>query len=136
MSASGGFARFLRFAAVGVVGTLAHYALLVGLVEGAGAPPLAGASAGFVLGALVNYVLARRLVFASTRSHAQALPRFFAVALAGLAWTALLMSLFMALLGLHYLPAQLLTTALLLLWHYAGNALWTFRRGRYDMEAR
>ena len=58
------------------------------------------------------------------------------VLLAGLAWTALLMSLFMALLGLHYLPAQLLTTALLLLWHYAGNALWTFRRGRHDMEAR
>ena len=29
--------------------------------------------AGFVLGALVNYALARRLVFASTRSPAQAL---------------------------------------------------------------
>ena len=93
MSASGGLARFLRFAAVGAVGTLAHYALLVALVEGAGAPPLAGATAGFVLGALVNYALARRLVFASTRSHAQALPRFFAVALAGLAWTALLLIL-------------------------------------------
>ncbi len=56
--------------------------------------------------------------------------------LAGLAWTALLMSLFMELLGLHYLLAQVLTTALLLLWHYAGNALWTFRRGRRDTESR
>ena len=82
MSPSGGCARFLRFAAVGAVGTLAHYALLLALVEGADAPPLAGAIAGFMLGALVNYALARRLVFASTRSHAQALPRFFAVALA------------------------------------------------------
>ena len=34
---------FLRFAAVGAVGTLAHFALLLALVEGAGAPPLAGA---------------------------------------------------------------------------------------------
>ncbi|MER2555679.1 MAG: GtrA family protein [Thauera sp.] len=136
MSAPRGFARFLRFAAVGAVGTLAHYALLLALVEGAGAPPLWGAVAGFVLGALVNYALARRLVFASTRSHGQALPRFFAVALAGLAWTALLMSLFMELLGLHYLLAQVLTTALLLAWHYAGNALWTFRRGRRDVELR
>lgn len=134
MSAPGGFARFLRFAAVGAVGTLAHYALLLALVEGAGAPPLAGAAAGFTLGALVNYALARRLVFASTRSHGQALPRFFAVALAGLAWTALLMSLFIELLGLHYLLAQLLTTALLLSWHYAGNALWTFRLGRRAVE--
>jgi len=48
----------------------------------------------------------------------------------------LLMSLFMELLGLHYLLAQVLTTALLLLWHYAGNALWTFRRGRRDTESR
>lgn len=120
--------RFLRFAAVGAVGTLAHYALLVALVEGAGAPPLAGAVAGFVLGALINYALARRLVFVSAHSHGQALPRFFAVAGAGLAWTALLMTLFVDGLGLHYLAAQILTTAVLLLWHYAGNALWTFRR--------
>ena len=136
MSNAATLARFLRFAAVGAVGTLAHYALLIALVEGAGAPPLAGAAAGFVLGALVNYALARRLVFASGRSHAQALPRFFAVALAGLAWTALLMTAFIEGLGVHYLAAQLLTTALLLLWHYAGNALWTFRRGRRDTESR
>ncbi len=136
MNAPGRIARFLRFAAVGAVGTLAHYALLLALVEGVGAPPLAGAAAGFALGALVNYALARRLVFASTRSHAQALPRFFAVALTGLAWTALLMSVFMGGLGLHYLLAQVLTTALLLLWHYGGNALWTFRRDRHGAEAR
>ena len=109
---------------------------MLALVEGVGAPPLAGAAAGFALGALVNYALARRLVFASTRSHAQALPRFFAVALTGLAWTALLMSVFMGGLGLHYLLAQVLTTALLLLWHYGGNALWTFRRDRHGAEAR
>lgn len=128
--------RFLRFAAVGAAGTLAHYALLVALVEGGGAPPLAAAAAGFVFGALVNYTLARRLVFASGRSHVQALPRFFAVALAGLAWTALLMTALVDGLGLHYLVAQCLTTALLLLWHYAGNALWTFRRDHGGAEPR
>ncbi|ATE58583.1 GtrA family protein [Thauera sinica] len=128
MSKPGGLRRFIRFAAVGAVGTLAHYALLLVLVEGSGASPLAGATAGFVLGAVVNYTLARLLVFDSDRAHAEALPRFFVVAAMGLGWTALLMTLFVDFAGLHYLAAQVVTTALLLLWHYAGNALWTFHR--------
>ena len=123
----GGLVRFIRFAAVGAVGTLAHYALLLVMVEAFGASPLAGATAGFVLGAIVNYALARLLVFDSDRTHVEALPRFFAVATVGLVWTALLMKLFVDVLGLHYLVAQVITTALLLLWHYAGNAVWTFR---------
>lgn len=128
MSKPRGLVRFLRFAAVGAVGTLAHYALLLVMVEGFDARPLVGAAAGFVLGAVVNYALSRLLVFDSDRSHVEALPRFFAVATIGLAWTALLMSLFVDVLGLHYLLAQVITTGLLLLWHYAGNALWTFRQ--------
>lgn len=126
--------RFIRFAAVGAVGTLAHYALLLTLVEGFGASPLVGATAGFVLGAVVNYALARLLVFDSDRTHVEALPRFFAVATIGLAWTALLMTLFVDVFGLHYLLAQLATTALLLLWHYAGNAVWTFRHRERQAE--
>lgn len=122
--------RFVRFAAVGAVGTVAHYALLLFMVEVLGTPALAGAAAGFVLGAVVNYTLSRTLVFDSTRPHGEALPRFFAVAVVGLGWTAVLMTLLVDFVGLHYLLAQLLTTALLLLWHYVGNALWTFRRVR------
>jgi putative flippase GtrA len=127
--------RFLRFAMVGAVGTVAHYALLLALVEGAGTDPILGSVAGFVLGALVNYTMNRTLVFRSERAHTEALPRFFTVAGIGLAWNALLMYLLAELLGLHYLLAQILTTALLLLWHYAGNALWTFRRKNAAGEA-
>lgn len=122
------FVRLLRFAAVGAVGTLAHYALLLVLVEGAGSNPVVGSAAGFVLGALVNYGLGRVFVFRSDRAHVEALPRFFAVAGAGLVFNALLMHLLTHELGVHYLLAQIATTALLLLWHYAGNAVWTFRR--------
>lgn len=120
--------RLLRFAAVGAIGTVAHYALLLALVEAAGIDPLVGSVAGFMLGALVNYAMNRRLVFRSDRAHAEALPRFFAVAGIGVVWNALLMSVLMGPIGLHYLPAQVVTTGLLLLWHYAGNARWTFRR--------
>lgn len=123
-------ARLTRFAAVGALGTLAHYALLLALVEGRVAPPVAASVAGFVLGALVNYTMSRRFVFRSERAHVEALPRFFAVAGVGAAGNALLMAVLAGWLGLHYLLAQVVTTGLLVLWHYAGNALWTFRRRR------
>ena len=128
MSEPGHATRFLRFAIVGAVGTAAQYALLLALVEGAGADPVVGSVAGFVLGALVNYTLNRTLVFRSDRAHVEALPRFLAVAGMGLCWNALLMYVLVDVAGVHYFIAQILTTGLLLGWHYAGNALWTFRR--------
>lgn len=127
--------RFAHFALLGLVGTAAHYALLVALVELAGADPVVGAGAGFGLGALVNYLMSHRFVFRSQRAHQEALPRFLAVAVAGLLWTALLMELFTRYLGWPYLAAQILTTGILLFWHYAGNALWTFRHRRRPAPA-
>ncbi|AYH42553.1 GtrA family protein [Azoarcus sp. DN11] len=125
---SGHLGRFLRFAAVGAVGTIAHYTLLLALVEGVGVDPVAGSVAGFLLGALVNYTMNRTLVFRSDRAHVEALPRFLAIAGMGLCWNALLMYLFVDLAGVHYLLAQVVTTGILLGWHYLGNALWTFRK--------
>lgn len=135
MRSRSGLVRFVRFAAVGLVGTVAHYALLVALVEGGGVKPLPGSIAGFLLGALVNYTFSRRFVFDSDRSHVQALPRFMAVAGMGLCWNALLMYLLADRIGLHYLLAQMLTTGLLLCWHYVGNAVWTFGRGKAAKSA-
>ncbi|NMG73596.1 GtrA family protein [Aromatoleum diolicum] len=127
MKDSGHARRFLRFAVVGAVGTAAHYALLLALVEGVGVDPVAGSVAGFLLGALVNYTLNRTLVFGSDRAHVEALPRFLAIAGMGLCWNALLMYVLVDVLGVHYFIAQVFTTGLLLGWHYVGNALWTFR---------
>ncbi|GAB3131755.1 GtrA family protein [Novispirillum itersonii] len=119
--------QFLLFACVGAGGTLAHYAVLIGLVEVARLSPMAGAAAGFVVGGLVNYVLNRTVVFRSDRSHTEALPRFFAIAATGLVWTMLLMAAMTDGLGLPYLLAQAMTTGLLLVWHYLLNRIWTFR---------
>lgn len=120
--------RFVRFAVVGAFGTAAHYALLLALVEILGADPVVGSVAGFLLGALVNYTLNRRWVFRSDREHLEALPRFLAVAGMGLVGNSTLMALLVGMGELHYLLAQILTTSLLLVWHYVANALWTFRK--------
>lgn len=117
----------LLFAALGGVGTLAQYAVLISLVQGGLARPVAGSCAGFAVGGLVNYQLGRRLVFRSAKPHREAMAKFFTIAGIGLGLNAALMALLTGPLTASYLPAQILVTGLLVLWHYAGNALWTFR---------
>src|SRR5512139_185236 len=63
-------AQFLKFAAGGAVGTACHYATLVLWVEVLGGAVVPGAFVGFCIGALVNYLIARRFVFRSKRPHA------------------------------------------------------------------
>ena len=124
-----GLRRFGGFAAVGAVGTAFSYLLLVGLVELAGVDPVSASAAGFLLGAVVNYSLSRKLVFRSQRAHREALPRFLAVAGSGLLLNTLLMGLLTRHTAVPYLISQMLVTGLLLGWHYLLNVLWTFRSG-------
>ncbi|GLK83728.1 GtrA family protein [Ancylobacter defluvii] len=121
---------FLLFASLGALGTLAQYAVLVMLASGAGIDPVAASTAGFLTGGVVNYLLSRSIAFRSDRPHREAAPRFFLVAGCGLVLNALMMAGFTRGLSLPYLPAQLVATGLLVLWHYAGNLLWTFRPAR------
>lgn len=118
---------FLLFAALGAVGTSAQYAVLVGLVSGLGFGPVLGSTAGFLTGGLVNYTLNRSIAFRSSKPHRETAPKFFAIAGVGLVLNALLMALLTRQVGAPYLLAQVLTTLMLLLWHYGANALWTFR---------
>lgn len=127
MTAAAHFRRFVAFAAVGLVGTAAHYLTLTGLVELGGIDPVAGSVAGFIVGAAVNYTLNYRLTFRSHKSHREAATKFFAVAASGFVINAALMHVLVNLADLPYLLAQVGVTGFLVFWHYALNALWTFR---------
>lgn len=119
--------QFVGFAAVGSVGLAAHYLVLTGLVELLSVDPVVASVAGFLVGAVVNYGLNRRLVFRSDRAHSAAGPRFFAVAASGLAINAALMTLLVDYLAVYYLAAQVVVTVGLTVWHFALNKYWTFR---------
>jgi putative flippase GtrA len=121
---------FLLFAALGAVGTLVQYAVLVALVQSAGTDAVLASTLGFLSGGVVNYLLARTIAFRSSKHTHEAATKFFLVAGIGLCLNGLLMTGFTAGLALPYLLAQVLTTGLVLLWHYAGNALWTFREAK------
>ncbi|MCP8937067.1 GtrA family protein [Alsobacter sp. SYSU M60028] len=121
------FRQFSAFAGVGLVAAVAHYGALIGLVEGAGASPVPATLAGYVLGGVVSYALNRRYAFDSDRPHREATWRFATVAGVGFVLTGLFMGLFNGRLGLPYLPAQVLTTGVVLLWSFSANRFWTFR---------
>ena len=119
-------AQFVRYAGAGVIGTVAHYAVLVTLVQVAQTGAVAASTAGAIVGAGINYFLNHRFTFASEQSHRRALPRFAAVAAAGVVLNALVLAAVLALAGSHYLVAQVIATLVVLLAGYLANRTWTF----------
>jgi putative flippase GtrA len=122
--AAGG--QFARFVLVGAAATAVHYALLIGLVEAAGARPVPATVLGSIAGALVGYAGNRQFTFKSGVPHMRGLPRFLLVALAGLVLNAGIMALLSGPLGIHYLLAQVVATGIVLVWNFAANRHWTF----------
>ncbi|HEY8212689.1 MAG TPA: GtrA family protein [Methylocystis sp.] len=114
------------YATVGVGATLAHYAVLIALVEGGGWRAVPATLCGYVVGGVVAYLLNRRHTFESERPHAEATWRFALVAFAGFCVTYALMSLFVDRWGAPYLPAQVVTTVLSMFVTFALNRRWTF----------
>ena len=120
------FRQLASYASVGVVATLAHYAVLLTLVEGAGWRPVPATLHGYVVGGVVSYLLNRRHTFVSNRSHADAGWRFALVAFAGFCVTFAIMRLFVDIWGAPYLPAQVATTVLVMFLTFCINKTWTF----------
>ena len=118
--------QFVRYAGAGVIGTAAHNAVLVALVQGAGAGVVVASTAGAIAGAAINYILNHRFTFASRESHRRALPRFAVVAAAGITLNALVLAGMLALVGPHYLVAQVAATLAVLVAGYIANRAWTF----------
>ena len=118
--------QFTTFFGVGLVAAVAHYGLLVALVEGGGLHPVPATLAGYVAGGLVSYALNRRHTYTSRRPHREATWRFALVALVGFLLTWLFMYAFTIGLGAPYLPAQLVTTGIVMLWSFLAHKAWTF----------
>ncbi len=123
------FRQFSSFVVVGFIATGVHYALLIGLVEIAGISAVAAALIGFLAGGTVSYSLNRRHVFRTKLPHEAAVARFTLVAAVGFGLTYIFMSLFVHAAGIPYLPAQVATTGIVLLWNFAAHRMWTFPAG-------
>ena len=119
--------QFFWYIVAGGIATAVHYAVLIALVELFGASAAPSAAVGALCGAAVSYLLNRRMTFAgSSAGHAQALPRFMAIALLGAVLNGVLVWLGVHQFGWHYLLAQVLATVLVLGLTFRLNRLWTF----------
>ena len=124
------FRQIGSFLGVGVISTAIHYAILIGLVQIGGFEPVPSALCGFVIGGVVSYLLNRRHTFGSERPHKEAAWRFASVAGVAFVITYALMLLFVRAWLLPYIPAQMVTTGVVMIWTFAANRLWTFRDER------
>jgi putative flippase GtrA len=118
--------QFFWFVGVGLVAMLAHYGLLIGLVESRLMAPVPATLVGYLAGGLVSYTLNRRHTFASGRPHTEAVWRFAIVAGVGFCLTYVFMHIFVDRLAAPYIPAQVVTTGIVMFWSFAANKLWTF----------
>lgn len=110
----------------GLAAAVAHYGVLIGLVEGARWTPVPATLCGYVAGGIVSYALNRRLTFASRREHRDAIWRFAIVASVGFLLTGVLMALLVDGWRIPYLAAQMATTGCVLVWSFLAHKLWTF----------
>jgi putative flippase GtrA len=120
------FRQFSTFASVGLIATGLHYAILIGVVEFAGISALTGSLMGYSAGGLVSYVLNRSHTFRSDRPHDEAAWRFALIVFFGFALTYFCMRLLVENAGVPYLPAQIATTATVMLWNFGAHKAWTF----------
>jgi putative flippase GtrA len=118
--------QFIAFSGVGVVAAVAHYGVLILLVEMGGISPVVATLWGFVAGAIVSYTLNRRFTFRSDRPHRSAVPRFLAVTAGGFVLNGVAMWLLNEQWGIPYLVAQVIATAVVLFWNFTANRFWTF----------
>ncbi len=118
---------FMRVLLSGGIATLAQFGTMIVLVELTATPALGASLAGYLIGMLVGYLLNYHFAFRSHRLHQDTLWRFVVVAGLGFAFNGLLMAWFLEFVGMGYLLAQLITTAVVFLWNFAANGLWTFK---------
>lgn len=116
----------LAYGAAGIAGTVAHYTVLILLVQHYGAEPVGASTFGAAVGAIVNYWLNHRFTFRSTAPHGRAFIRFTVVAAAGMIVNAATLFAAVHLLGLHYLLGQVAATGVAFLGTYELNRRWTF----------
>lgn len=118
--------QFLRFSLVGIVSTTTTYATLIVSVEKFGIGVLTASTTGYILGAIINYMLNVQCTFNSNRDHLVLIPRFIAVVAAGMLVNVGVMHASVNWLSMNYILAQLVAVSVVLFWSFTASRLWIF----------
>lgn len=127
--------RFMRFLAVGALGTALDFSILT-LLKLAGFPTLVANSLSFTAGLINNFTWNRLWTFGDViqSNWRRQLLQYAAVSLIGLALNDLLVVSLEGMLGAWlglpewgYLPAKVIATGTVVFWNYFANRMWTFQ---------
>lgn len=119
--------RFIKFLGVGGAATLIQYGILIAMVEIFQASAVVGSTVGYIVSGIFNYTLNYYFTFSSTARHGPAAARFVIVAVIGLALNSSLVFLFSEVLAVFYIAAQVIATAVVVIWNFVAHKHWTYR---------
>lgn len=122
------FKQFLRFVSVGAIGTVGHYSTLILMVEVGKVDAVISSASGFLVGAIINYILNYYLTFRSKSKHLVTMAKFFFVAILTGSCNVLVMYFTVNYLMINYLLSQIMATTIILIINYLANLLWTFKK--------
>lgn len=117
---------FLRYSLSGLAATITHFSILAALVEFVGLNATLASLLGFCAAIFVNYSCQYWWTFKAKGSHHIIIFRYLLVTTAMLGLNTLLFWTLTSKLSLHYLIAQSLTTAVIMLANFNINRRYTF----------
>jgi putative flippase GtrA len=117
----------VRFVLTGGIATLLQYVILWSGVEVLGLPAAVASGIGYLVGSLVSYFLSYYYTFESSRSHVGAVSRFYIMV--GIGWLINVLTVGVLADSLEWNKwlAQLIATAIALVWNFCFSRYWVFK---------
>lgn len=112
------FWEVFRFLMVGGSCFLLEYFLLFALTEFAGFDPLISAPIAFTVSLIVNYILCVYVVFHAENQSGRQMFFFILTSIMGLGINQLVMWFFIDIIGIWYMFAKVIASAIVMIWNY------------------
>jgi len=121
--------QLFRYCFVGGFAFLVDYGLLYALTEFCGCHYIVSATISFIAGLIVNYLLSTWWIFRKSKlkNKAAEFTIFALIGVVGLILNNVLLYVFTDLLGIYYMISKLITTALVMIWNFAGRKIILFK---------
>lgn len=117
----------IKFLVTGGLATLLQYAVLWIGVDVFELPAAVASGVGYLMGSVLSYLLNYHYTFSSTQSHAGAVSRFYLMVLLGWLINIAVVGLLADWLGWSKWVAQVMATAIVLVWNFCSSRYWVFK---------
>lgn len=118
---------FLKYAIVGVIGTVIYLLILIVLIEVLKYEPVISSTIGFIIIVIISYWLNYRWTFNSNSRHLVAFPRYAVVSVIGLGLNASIIFIAVNVFHLWYGIGQIVSFIVIPLCNFSLNSYWSFK---------